>query len=257
MPRQRYHMSFPAADYEQLSSDEAYFTLRDESGQECKIRFHDYDKLYELPGLYEQLFYDRLKCKSPEKVIGILRHAMQEEPWLFNELRILDLGAGNGIVAEELQKHGVARIVGSDILPAAREAAMRDRPGLYDEYYDLDLTRPTEEQRELLQTWSFNCLVTVAALGFGDIPVRAFWEAFNLIEDGGWVAFNIKETFLDAEDTSGFSLFTKNLILKSYMSLYHMERYRHRLSIEGKPLFYYGIAARKNRPIPESVLASL
>lgn len=254
MQRHRYHMSFPAENYEQLSSDEAFFTLRDESGQTCKIRFHDYDKLYELPGLYEQLFYDRLKCKSPEKVVGILKHAMQAEPWLFNELRVLDLGAGNGIVAEELQKHGVSRIVGSDILKAARAAALRDRPGLYDAYYDLDLTKPTTEQRELLQTWNFNCLVTVAALGFGDIPVRAFWEAFNLIEDDGWVAFNIKETFLDADDTSGFSVFIKNLILKSYMSLYHMERYRHRLSIDGKPLFYYGVAARKTKPIPESMI---
>jgi len=254
MRRQRYHMSFPAADYEQLSQDEAYFTLRDESGKTCKIRFHDYDKLFELPGLYEQLFYDRLKCKSPEKVVSILKHAMQEEPWLFNELRILDLGAGNGIVAEELHKHGVARIVGSDILPSARAAAMRDRPGIYDAYYDLDLTKPTQEQRELLQTWNLNCLVTVAALGFGDIPVRAFWEAFNLIEDKGWVAFNIKETFLDAEDTSGFSIFIKDLILKRYLDLYHMERYRHRLSIEGKPLFYFGIAARKNKPIPESMI---
>jgi hypothetical protein len=33
-----------------------------------------------------------------------------------------------------------------------------------------------------------------------------------------------------------------------------MERYRHRLSIEGKPLFYYGIAARKNSFVPESLV---
>jgi predicted TPR repeat methyltransferase len=251
---QRYHISFPATDPHQLDQDEAYFSLTDADGNTSRVRFHDYDELYSFPGLYEQLFYDRLKCKSPEKVVQILKHALQSEPWLFNELRILDLGAGNGIVGQELQKQGVARIVGTDILPAAREAAMRDRPGVYDEYYDLDLTKPTKAQRELLQTWNFNCLVTVAALGFGDIPVRAFWEAFNLVEDGGWIAFNIKETFLDSDDTSGFSQFIKQLILTSHLDLYHLERYRHRLSIDGKPLYYFGIAARKNSPIPESLL---
>jgi SAM-dependent methyltransferase len=248
----RYHIRFPAADPHQLDQDEAFFTLTDGAGLERRIRFHDYDQLYELPGLYEQLFYDRLKCQSPEKVVAILRHALHSEPARFNELRVLDLGAGNGIVAEELQQHGVARIVGCDILPAARAAALRDRPGVYDEYYDLDLTHLGASDRDLLGTWNFNCLVTVAALGFGDIPVRAFWEAFNLIEDGGWVAFNIKETFLDNDDTSGFSVFIKNVILSSHLDLYHLERYRHRLSIDGRPLYYFGIAGRKNSRIPES-----
>lgn len=251
---QRYHISFPATDPHQLDQDEAFFTLTDASGHTTDIRFHDYDALYQYPGLYEQLFYDRLKCKSPEKVVQIVKHALHTEPWAFNELRILDLGAGNGIVGQELQKQGVARIVGADILPAAREAAMRDRPGVYDEYYDLDLTNPTADDLETLATWNFNCLVTVAALGFGDIPVRAFREAFNLVEDGGWVAFNIKETFLDAQDTSGFSTFIKELIVKSHLELHHLERYRHRLSIDGKPLYYFGVAGRKNAAVPAALL---
>ena len=33
-------------------------------------------------------------------------------------------------------------------------------------------------------------MVTVTALGFGDIPTRAFIEAFNIIKNEGWVAFN-------------------------------------------------------------------
>lgn len=250
----RYHIRFPATDPHQLDQDEAYFTLSDGAGHQAQIRFHDYDRLYDLPGLYEQLFYDRLKCQSPEKVVAILRHALHSEPARFNELRVLDLGAGNGMAGEALQAHGVARIVGCDILPAARAAALRDRPGVYDEYYDLDLTRLTDTQRDTLATWNFNCLVTVAALGFGDIPVRAFREAFNLIEDGGWVAFNIKETFLDSDDTSGFSLFIKDALLKSHLDLYHLERYQHRLSIDGRPLYYFGVAGRKNSPIPESLL---
>lgn len=249
----RYQIGFPSSDPHRMDQDEAYFTLTEgEPPRELRIRFHDYDALYRHPGLYEQLYYDRLKCTSPTQVVGMLRHALQAEPWRFNELRVLDLGAGNGMVAEELQRHGVARIVGCDVLPAAREAAQRDRPGVYDAYYDVDLSCTSDRQRQMLAGWSFNCLVSVAALGFGDIPVSAFREAFNLVEDGGWIAFNIKETFLDHDDTSGFSVFVKDLILSSNLDVHHMERYRHRLSIDGRSLYYFGIVGRKNHPIPES-----
>ena len=55
-------------------------------------------------------------------------------------------------------------------------------------------------------------MVTVAALGFGDIPTNAFNEAFNIISNKGWVAFNIKETFFDKSDQTGFSSMIRELI---------------------------------------------
>ncbi len=254
MVTRRHNIRFPAVETTNLSQDEAYFTLTDSSGVETDLRFHDYDALYAHEGLYEQLFYDRLKCQSPEKVVSILRHAMSGEPWMFNELRVLDLGAGNGMVGVELQKFGVARLVGVDISAEAAMAVERDRPGVYDDYHAMDMSRMTLVQRDHLTDWRFNCMLSVAALGFGDIPVRVFAEAFNLVENGSWIAFNIKETFLDNRDTSGFSVFIKNLILSEYLDIYHMERYRHRLSINGRPLYYFGVACRKAGAIPESML---
>lgn len=250
----RYHIRFPASDTHPLGQDQAFFILTHPEGESEPIRFHDYARIYQMPGLYEQLFYDRLKRASPEKVVSILRYALQSEPGRFNELRVLDLGAGNGMVGEELQRHGVARVVGVDIFAEACAASMRDRPGIYDEYFVADLTRPGDDLRETLRAWNFNAMVCVAALGFGDIPVRAFWEAFNLVEDGGWIAFNIKETFLDERDTSGFSLFIKTLIVTEHLDLFHLERYRHRLSIDGQPLYYFAAAGRKYSAIPISLL---
>lgn len=254
MPARRHNIRFPAADTNGLSQDEAHFTLIDSSGVQTAVRFHDYDAIYARPGLYEQLFYDRLKCQSPEKVVAILRHAMAGEPWLFNELRVLDLGAGNGMVGEELQKFGVARLIGVDISAPAAMAVGRDRPGVYDDYHEIDMSSMSAAQKDHLGSWRFNCLVSMAALGFGDIPVRVFGEALNLIDDGGWVAFNIKETFLDDRDTSGFSVFIKTLILSEYLHIYHMERYRHRFSIDGHPLYYFGVACRKASAIPQEML---
>lgn len=251
----RHRIQFPKDELTNINQDEAYFYLQG-SGGNRKIRFHDYDEIYQIQGLYEQIFYDRLKCTSPTKVATILESAVNQSQDNFSELRVLDLGAGNGMVGEELKKHGVSRLVGIDIISEAYDATIRDRPGVYDAYYVEDFTRLEEEKKEELISWQFDCMVTVAALGFGDIPTKAFIEAFNIIKSEGWVAFNIKETFFDISDDSGFSKMIRELIFSKYIDIYYIERYRHRLSIEGEPLFYFAIAGRKNSDVPDEFLES-
>ena len=169
---------------------------------------------------------------------------------------MLDLGAGNGMMGEELKKHGISRLIGVDIIPEAYEATIRDRPGLYDSYYVEDFTNLDKGKKEDIASWQCDCMVTVAALGFGDIPTRAFIEAFNIIKTEGWVAFNIKESFFDISDDSGFSKMIRELIFSKYLDVYHIERYRHRLSIEGQPLYYFVIAGRKKADVPDEFLKS-
>ena len=240
----RHRLRFPKTESSALHQDEAYFYLL-KQGRQHKIRFHDYNKIYRIPGLYEQIFYDRLKCNSPAKVATILASAVRQSQDQFTELRVLDLGAGNGMMGEELKKHGVSRLVGVDIIPEAYEATIRDRPGLYDAYYVEDFTNLQQDNREEIVSWQFDCMVSVAALGFGDIPTQAFMEALNAIVDDGWVAFNIKESFFDPDDQTGFSKMIRELIFSKHLDVYHIERYRHRLSIEGEPLYYYAIVGKK------------
>jgi hypothetical protein len=94
-------------------------------------------------------------------------------------------------------------------------------------------------------------------LGFGDIPARAFLEAFNMVGKNGFVAFNIKETFLDRSDDSGFSQLVRELIFSEYLDLYHLQRYRHRFSIEGEPLYYFALGGRKTADVPPTFLEAL
>jgi len=240
----RYRIEFPPPSGQRPDQHEAYFYLADED-ERSKVRFHDYGEIYRRPGLYEQLFYDRLKCKSPRKVADVLRNAVLKAHEAPSELRVLDLGAGNGMVGEVLAQHGVSRLVGVDIIEEAKEATIRDRPGVYDHYYVTDFTALEEYERVELETWSFNCMVSVAALGFGDIPPRAVAEAMELVQPGGWIAFNIKDSFLDESDESGFSRMVRQLIFSEYLDLHHLERYQHRLSIDGTPLNYFAIVGRK------------
>jgi SAM-dependent methyltransferase len=252
----RHRIQFPPADVRELRQDEVYFYLWDGDAKE-KIRLHDYDRIYKVPGLYEQVVYERLKCQSPAKVSEVLRYSVSQSNQRFSELRVLDLGAGNGVVGEELKKHGVSRLVGVDIIPEAQVATERDRPGVYDAFYVMDLCQLRDDEREELVSWSPDCLVSVAALGFGDIPAKAFLEAFNIIAEDGWIAFNVKQTFLDRSDDSAFSQFIRELIFSKYLDLYYLQKYRHRLSIEGEPLYYYALGGRKTADVPSSFTGSL
>jgi SAM-dependent methyltransferase len=251
----RHRIQFPKNELSNFNQDEAYFYLQG-SGGKRKIRFHDYDEIYQVPGLYEQIFYDRLKCTSPNKVASILESAVKQYQDNFSELRILDLGAGNGMMGEELKTHGVSRLIGVDIIPEAYDATVRDRPGIYDAYYVEDFTKLEDDTKEEIKSWQCDCMVTVAALGFDDIPAKAFIEAFNIIKSEAWVAFNIKDTFFDISDESGFSKMIRELIFSKYLDIYCIERYRHRLSIEGEPLYYFAITGWKTTDVPDEFLES-
>jgi SAM-dependent methyltransferase len=256
MRPQRYHIRFPADNLTRASQAEAYFTIM-EDGKERRIAFHDYADIYDHPGLYEQLFYQRLKCTSPAKLTELLRDAATKAGDDPSQMRVLDVGAGNGMVGELLVQHGAARVVGIDNIHEAERAADRDRPGAYDAYYVTDLTKLSPDLLAELKGWNFDAMTTVAALGFGDIPVAAFAAAYNLVRDDGWVAFNIKETFLDTADTSGFSRLVKHMVHDDYLKLHRLERYRHRLSIEGNMLYYYAVVGRKRRDIDDACLAGI
>lgn len=249
MKRLKYNIKFPPTEPHQLDQDEAYFFIT-ENGAETKLRFHDYDEIYRRPGLYEQLFYERLKCNSPRKACDILTEVLAANRQEMSELRVLDLGAGNGMVGEVLE---VSRMIGVDISREAFLACERDRPGIYDAYYVADFCRLEAGIERELRDWQLNCLTCVAALGFGDIPTKAFATAFNVVVPGSWIAFNIKETFMQESDCSGFSQLVKFLLMSDVLEIHHMERYRHRVSIDGAPLFYYMLVGKKESDIPASI----
>jgi len=219
-----------------------------------KFRFHDYERIYEVPGLYEALFYKHLKCSSPQRVAGLLDDLLSDHRVDPEELRVLDVGAGNGMVGEQLKLLGAKHIVGVDIVEEAKMAAERDRPDVYDEYLVTDLCGPSPEDQQALEEFDFNCMTTVAALGFGDIPVHAFTKAFSFIEEGGWLAFNIKEDFLDEEDDTGFSAMIRHMQHSGTIRMQAYRRYRHRFTVCGDPLNYVAIIATKQTQLPDALV---
>ena len=189
-----------------LDQDEEWCEI-ELDGERRRIRLHDYAAIFDVPGLYEHLFSELLECSSPEVVCGLLGTELRATGVDPESLTLLDFGAGNGMVGERIAGLGVDAIVGLDLLPEARDAALRDRPDVYEDYLALDLTAMSADERADLQARDFNSMTCVAALGFGDIPPLAFAEAFNLVSSPGWIAFNLRERFLEDEDPAGFGQF--------------------------------------------------
>lgn len=240
----------------ELSQDEEWCEVKID-GEWKRIRFHDYDEVYKVPGLYETIFYRTLRCNSPYKVSNLLEEAVVELGVDPTQLRVLDFGAGNGMAGEALQNLGIRRIVGVDLLPEAEMAVLRDRPWVYDHYRIADFTRLNDEEIRFFKSYDFNCLCTVAALGFGDIPPLAFYNAFNFIADKGLVAFNIRDEFLKRTSDSPFSKLIDRMITEEVLQMETYKRYQHRLNTSGDPLYYVGVIATKNSNIPEDWLKKL
>jgi predicted TPR repeat methyltransferase len=253
MATDKFSVTFPESKDSGASQDEECCIL-ELNGVKRKIRFHDYHEIYRIPGLYEYLFCDRLGCVSPEVVTKLLGDAVAESSTSLSELDILELGAGNGIVGELLKKQGVHAIVGIDVVPEAAEAACRDRPSVYQDYYVADLDNLSSDIEKNLEARGFNCLVAVGALGFGDIPPKTFAKAHSFIAVEGWIAFNIKENFLDENDATGFSRLFREMVEGGILEVQVKHRYRHRFSVNRRPLHYVGIIAKKKAAIPEQML---
>jgi len=75
-----------------------------------------------------------------------------------------------------------------------------------------------------------------------------------LVREDGWVAFNIKDSFLRSSDETGFSSLIRKLILSDYFDVHVIKRYWHRLSMEGVPLFYFAIVGKKKMDIPNDFM---
>jgi len=238
-----------------LEQDEEYIIV-DFGNRQEEIRLHDYGVIYNIPGLYEEIFYDCLKCNSPKVICDMLIDVLEESGYSIEGYKVLDFGAGNGAVGEQIKKRGCDLVIGVDILAEAKDAVDRDRAGIYDDYFVMDLSQLDDKKIEKLKKYDFDALITVAALGFNDVPPRAFLNAFNLVKDNGWITFNIKDRFLTEEDDTGYQD-TFKCISKDALHIYQTKRYCHRLSLTGERLNYIGVVGQKIKDVDINKLCDM
>lgn len=108
------------------------------------------------------------------------------------------------------------------------------------------LTDLSPDQRGGLAAADLNAVVTVAALGFGDIPPAAFGTAFNVISTPGLLAFTIKDDLVSAANPSGFHL----LIQRRFAHHVIASLAQRRFSTHGDPLHFVTFVVHKPCDIP-------
>jgi hypothetical protein len=223
--------------------DEA-FSVAFHGGRRRRIGLHEYDRIYAVPGLYEEVVQRRLECASPAKIAEVLLDVAALEGRDPHLLRVLDLGAGNGLVGEELRERGVEVLVGTDSARKARAAAQRDRPGLYASYVVAD-SGGLPQLGTLVRELGLNCIVCAGALGFEHIEAHSFVELWELLPPGAMFALTVRE---DLARPGASDIGDELAALRAGAAgtqIVVWERFRHRLSMAGRPIHYVAVGARK------------
>jgi hypothetical protein len=230
-------------------ADGEYVGLRVDRGPaEELVHLHDYTRLYAVPGLYEHVVQDLLECRSPQVAAGGLARALELLRLDAARISLLDLGAGTGLAGELASGLGFARVVGLDLLPAAREAALRDRPGVYLDYVIGDLAAPEPELLARLRHHQPGALLGAGALGGTHMPPAALETALTLLPRDAPVVFTIDEHWTHSDEPGGFRTPLARLERSGALRVLERTRFRHRLRMTGEPIHYELFVAAAGRP---------
>jgi hypothetical protein len=218
-----------------------------EDGSTEQVRLHDYDRIYALPGVYERIVQERLGCVSPARIAHMLAGAVHDAGWAPGQTRVIDMAAGNGVSGEALVAEGLHPVLGTDIVPAAREAALRDRPTVYDEYLTLDLLALTAEQESHLRglrASALNCVAPVGEDRDSQVPPAALLEAVRLLTGDALIVY-LHDPNHGEPDVVTAELFRQ--VLGAEATELARERYRHRRTVSGAPFDMVGVVWRLRR----------
>jgi SAM-dependent methyltransferase len=219
-------------------ADGEYIGIRSGADGEEIVHLHDYDRIYAIPGLYERIVQGLLCCTSPQVVADALARTLQGHGLDPVGVRLLDLGAGTGLVAQLVGEHGITDVIGLDPLESARRACARDRPGLYRDYLVADLAHPSESLVSRLAALRPNALTAAGAFGGTHATANVLRVALGLLPSGAPVVFTIDRKWTSADGPGGFRTPLAELISSGALVLVERSRFQHRLSTSGEPIVY-------------------
>ncbi|HEX3689598.1 MAG TPA: hypothetical protein VHV28_07875 [Solirubrobacteraceae bacterium] len=224
--------------------------VRHDDGRIEELRLHDYERLYALPGVYEQIVQERLGCRSPAELAGMLGRAADTLGWDRGAMRVLDIAAGNGVSGDALAAAGLGGrgLYGTDIVPSAREAALRDRPRLYDQYLTLDLLELTGDQRTAITALGANALSCVAPVGThgSELPPSALVAAAGLLGPDALVVY-MHDPNRGVADAVTAEAWAEGLGAGIEAQELERRRYVHRYTVNGEPFEMVGVVWRLRR----------
>lgn len=232
---------FPT-DENELPDIEEYFYLLTQTGQERRLRIHDYVEVYQIPRLYEYLVCEKLQYQAPQVISKLLIEQTTRDRINVNDLSILDVGAGNGISGKALADLGVTSIFGLDIIPESAQATQRNYPGVYQQYYVEDLTCLSEQTDRELKNKKLNVLLMSGSLYH--LPFKALCSALSLLDTEGWLAVTVRTSGMKQIKSGNTRYLFEKLVNRKALEIIAKKDYQQRLTISGKPIMGVAIIAK-------------
>jgi hypothetical protein len=249
----RYSVELPEQDDPQIGQE--LIRVTHEDGHTEELRLHDYARVYEIPGLYEQIVHERLGCRSPVEIASMLAEAADRLGWDREAVRVIDLAAGNGVSGQALREQGLRPVLATDIVPEARAAALRDRSEVYDDYRILDLLNLRPDEERILAALNANAANCVAPVGTGSqqLPPPALLAAVRLLAADALVAYMHDPTPGEPDPITP-ELWARELGPATDAELLTERRYLHRYTVSGRRYEMVGKVWRVQRTptTPES-----
>ena len=116
------------------------------------------------------------------------------ERFVPKEARILDAGAGTGLVGVELNRLGYSNIEAMDLSRGMLDEARRK--GVYGDFHQMVMGEPLD-----LDTDSYAAAICVGVLTLGHAPAHSLEELARVVRPGGFVAFTLRP---DIYEQNGF-----------------------------------------------------
>ena len=114
--------------------------------------------------------------------------------YVLKEARILDAGAGTGLVGELLAKQDYKDLVAMDLSLGMLEEARKKNA--YREFHQMVMGEPLD-----FPTDSFDAVISVGVLTVGHAPASSLDELIRITKSGGYIVFSLRP---DVYRDSGF-----------------------------------------------------
>ena len=105
--------------------------------------------------------------------------------YIAKDARILDAGAGTGLVGVLLDEHGYDELVGMDMSQGMLDEA--GKKGVYDELHQMVMGEPLT-----YETDSFDAVMSVGVLTVSHAPVESLDELVRVTKPGGHIIYTLR-----------------------------------------------------------------
>ena len=164
------------------SQNRVQWVYSSRDNQELEERYDQWSKDYDRDLSTE------FEYRSPRRAAAILAAHVPRDA------RILDAGAGTGLVGEILASMGYQRMVAMDLSQGMLEEARKK--GVYEDFHQMVMGETLD-----YETGSFDAVITVGVLTVGHAPASSLDELVRVTRPNGHIVFSLRP---DVYESSGF-----------------------------------------------------